>query len=698
MRIRWKIIIPVAIIIAICSLSSAFISEKVTSESVLRSLKNELNNSCHATKLLFDKYFNDNINIAKTCANTQQAESILLRYAGDNVRDDEDLRNQIKKDNDVINYCTRLAKTAKEYNLIALYLLNKEGEILCGQCVDKIGGFRGDRPYFKKLLKTDKVVISNILKSRTTGKLTVVVCAPVSDSSGTLIGCILLAFDYLEFYNKITESISLLEGEYPFIVTGNNHIIAHPDPELVAEYAVDAPAPFAFVDQIIANRNNMVEYSFPEGSDNRRIASTASLNDVDWIITYSGNYNLRLATAQKISWIIIAATILAILIMCLTIFLLIRFFIERPVNVLLDHLNEYCQGNVTVIDKHQKILDKLRSGKDEFGEMTRAVSKFREYIQHNIGIASEIAKGNLNISIDVKSENDMFGNEFRSMTSELKKTFQQLDRFTHEVMEKISQVSTASQRLSDEAIKQEESLIQISANVSQMGDQAKNNADFATSASTITSEASSAAEQGNSIMARLSQAITSITSRAEDTQKVVKSIDDIAFQTNLLALNAAVESARAGIHGKGFSVVAQEVKNLAMRSANAAGETATLIDRMIKEVNDGNQLACQTAEILQKIAEKITEATNIVSNIEQASIDQATSISEVNIGINNLEHITVQNTASARDTADASKDMTQEAINLETIVSYYKHDGSATDTRHQAQPKRKQLGHTPDKH
>ena len=696
MRIRWKIIIPVAIIIGICSLSSAFISEKIISDSVITSLKKELNNSCHATKLLFDKYFSDNINIAKTCADTQQAESILLRYAGDHVRGNEKLINQIRDDKDVVDYCSRLAKTAKEYNLIALYLLNKEGEILSGQSVDKIGGFRGDRPYFKKLIASNKTVISNIIKSRTTGKLTVVVCAPVTDSSATLIGSILLAFDYLEFYTKINESICLLEGEYPFIVTGNNHIIAHPDTELVSKYAVDEPADFSFVDQIIANKNSMIEYSFPDGSDNKRIAATSSLTHVDWIVTYSGNYNLRLKTAKNISWIIITATILAILIMCLTIFLLIRYFIELPVNVLLDHLNEYCQGNVTVIDKHQKVLKRILSSKDEFGDMTRAVGKFREYIQQNIVIASEIAQGNLNLNIGVKSENDMFGNEFKRMTGELKNTFRQLNRFTHEVMDKIAKVSSASQQLSNEAIKQEESLIEISANISQMGEQAKNNADFATSASAITNQASSTAEQGNNIMSKLSQAITSITNRAEDTQKVVKSIDDIAFQTNLLALNAAVESARAGVHGKGFSVVAQEVKNLAMRSASAAGETATLIDRMIKEVTDGNKLANQTAEILQEIAEKISEATSIVSNIEQASIAQAKSISEVNIGINNLEHITVQNTASARDTADASKDMTQEALNLETIVAHYQHEETTPATPKKA-PKAKQLGHTPNK-
>ncbi len=688
MKIRWKIILPVSAIIIICSLSSAFISEYMITNNINDSLNKELINSMHTIKILFNEFFSTNKQIAKTCSETREAEEILKKYTGNKIKDNKEIINKLKNDSEVIDYCQRLNKIKSDNNLIAIYLLNPKGEIISGQNIDNIGGFRGDRAYFKDLVSTKQITISNVLKSRTTGKLTIVVCAPVTDKSDNMLGGILVAFDYLNFYNEIINSLSLSEGEYPYIFSTDKHFIAHPDQEILNKYAIDAKIPFKFIDQLLSAGNNIVEYTFPEGSETKRVATVAPLNFSNWIIGFSYNLNLRLKTARHITFIILSAAIIAVIIMCLTIYLLIKYHIERPVNVLVDHLNQYCEGNIQLIEKHSQVIKKIRISKDEFGEMCRAIGKFREYIQQNITVASEIANGNLCVHIDVKSENDMFGNEFSIMTDKLKSAFKTLSTFTDGVREKVEMVNTASQELSDEALKQEEALIQISSSIAQMGEKAEDNAKAATSASSITHQASSAAEKGNSLMGELSKAISSITNRAKDTQTVVKSIDDIAFQTNLLALNAAVESARAGIHGKGFSVVAQEVKSLAMRSADAAKETSSLIDRMINEVNAGNELATKTVEILIEITKRVGEATEIVSNIEKASKDQARAVGEINIGINNLEQITVENTASAKQTADASHDMNTKAVNLQNIVSTFKHDQESQS------PAQKQLEHS----
>lgn len=695
MKIRWKIILPVSIIIIICSLSSAFISEYMITNNINESLNNELKNSMNTVKILFDEFFSTNKQIAKTCSETLEAAEILKKYAGNNVQGNKKVINKLKSDSKVSDYCQRLSNIKTDNELIAIYLLNNAGEIISGQSIDKIGGFRGDRPYFKKLVSTKQITISNVLKSRTSGKLTIVVCAPIIDKSDNMLGAILVAFDYLSFYNKILNTLSLSEGEYPYIFSSDKHFIAHPEQEILNKYAVDSKIPFKFIDKLLSAGNNIVEYTFPEGSETRRVAAVSPLDFSNWIIGFSYNLNLRLKTARHITFIILSAAILAVIIMCFTIYILIRYHIERPVNVLVDHLNQYCEGNIQLIEKHSQAIKKIRLNKDEFGDMTRAIGKFREYIQQNIVVASEIANGNLCVNIDVKSENDMFGNEFSLMTDKLKSAFQTLSSFTNGVREKVDMVNTASQELSDEALKQEEALIQISSSITHMGEKAEDNAKAATSASSITHQASSAAEKGNSLMGDLSKAISSITNRAKDTQTVVKSIDDIAFQTNLLALNAAVESARAGAHGKGFSVVAQEVKSLAMRSADAAKETSNLIDRMINEVNAGNELATKTVEILVEITKRVGEATEIVSTIENASKDQAKAVGEINIGINNLEQITVENTASAKQTADASHDMNTQAMNLQNIVSTFKHDQKEQDlAQDKSSTQQKQLAYS----
>ena len=128
-------------------------------------------------------------------------------------------------------------------------------------------------------------------------------------------------------------------------------------------------------------------------------------------------------------------------------------------------------------------------------------------------------------------------------------------------------------------------------------------------ANKLASETAAAARGGQERMTELNGAMMQISTNAEETQKVIKTIDDIAFQTNLLALNAAVEAARAGVHGKGFAVVAEEVRNLAARSAKAARETADLINNSNSQINEGVVISEQTAEALSKIADNVVKTS-----------------------------------------------------------------------------------------
>jgi methyl-accepting chemotaxis protein len=169
-------------------------------------------------------------------------------------------------------------------------------------------------------------------------------------------------------------------------------------------------------------------------------------------------------------------------------------------------------------------------------------------------------------------------------------------------------------------------------------------------------------------MAQLTISMEDISKASEETFKIIKTIDEIAFQTNLLALNAAVEAARAGEAGAGFAVVADEVRNLAMRAADAAKNTAELIEGTVKKVSDGSKLVATTNDAFGKVAESSGKVGAIVAEISAASSEQSKGIEQVNIAIAEMDKVVQQNAANAEESASASEEMNAQAEQLKSFV------------------------------
>lgn len=196
----------------------------------------------------------------------------------------------------------------------------------------------------------------------------------------------------------------------------------------------------------------------------------------------------------------------------------------------------------------------------------------------------------------------------------------------------------------------------------------KKNAENASKADALMKETNQVVATANSSMDQLTGSMKEITKASEETSKIIKTIDEIAFQTNLLALNAAVEAARAGEAGAGFAVVAEEVRNLAMRSAEAAKNTALLIEGTVKKVNDGSKLVAMTSEAFSKVAESSATVGNIVSEIAEASKEQSNGIEQVNIAISEMDKVVQQNASNAEESASASEEMSAQAEQLKDYV------------------------------
>jgi methyl-accepting chemotaxis protein len=175
--------------------------------------------------------------------------------------------------------------------------------------------------------------------------------------------------------------------------------------------------------------------------------------------------------------------------------------------------------------------------------------------------------------------------------------------------------------------------------------------------------------KANMSMSQLTTSMHEISKASEESSKIIKTIDEIAFQTNLLALNAAVEAARAGEAGAGFAVVASEVRNLAMRAADAAKNTSALIEVTVKKVSDGTALLKTTSDAFMEVAGSTAKVGVLVGEIAVASTEQAQKIEQVDVAVTEMDKITQQNAATAEESASASEELNAQAEEMKVFVA-----------------------------
>jgi len=197
----------------------------------------------------------------------------------------------------------------------------------------------------------------------------------------------------------------------------------------------------------------------------------------------------------------------------------------------------------------------------------------------------------------------------------------------------------------------------------------RTNAENSKQANELAGQARQAANEGDKSMVQLNEAMTGINDSSDKISKIIKVIEEIAFQTNLLALNAAVEAARAGEHGKGFAVVADEVRNLAQRCAQAARETTGLIEDSVHRAQQGTQVATEVGKSLSAIVGQVAKVSDLIGGISQASQEQAQGVDQVNTAVSQMDKVTQQNAAGAEQSASAAEELAAQSEAVKGMVN-----------------------------
>jgi methyl-accepting chemotaxis protein len=328
---------------------------------------------------------------------------------------------------------------------------------------------------------------------------------------------------------------------------------------------------------------------------------------------------------------------------------------------------------------------------DRTNEMGQLAASFQEVQNAVKSILSEVRRFEQSITagdLTIRADAGRYEGDFSEIANGLNDIMALFGTLVRSVRDSSSIVSGNSQEISrgaqmqaQGATEQAASIEEISATVETMVDYMKSTSGNALTAKKLSDNVLDQAENGNTNMDRLLTKLNEINVASSSISKIIKSIEDIAFQTNILALNAAVEAARAGTAGKGFSVVAEEVKNLASKSAEAAKETSVLLSDSIIKARDGLEIGEVTHASLRSILASTGETVEAIAQIAADAKSQTETIAQINIGLTQISNIVQTSTATAEQSASSSQEMAAQAALLHEMVMKYR---LAEDSRQRA--------------
>ncbi len=535
-----------------------------------------------------------------------------------------------------------------------------------------------DREYVKQAMQGN-IYVSEPLISKITGELSIMVAAPLyaDGIQGSSIVGVVYFVPHETFLNDIVSSIQIGENSRAYMINKSGDTIADVTLDTITVQNIEAEAgndpSLAELAKIHASmrqgENGFGEYT---SGEHKMFAAYAPVKDTDdWSIAVTAPQLNYLASTRDAMVISIVTIVISILLSAVAA-LALSINIGKPMKACAKRMELLVKGDLDTP------MPKITS-KDETGMLARSTTSLVEGLSTVINDIGYLLTEMANQNLDVHTQHeDVYVGSFRNillsmrhMKMELSTAMCQVNHSAEQVSAASNQLSASAQTLSQGTAEQASSVQELAARINEISEQAKSTAGGALEARDQTHRTGEEVSLCNQKMQSLVEAMDKIQTSSNEIEKILKTIDDIAFQTNILALNAAVEAARAGSAGKGFAVVAEEVRNLASKSAEAAQNTSSLIEHSTDAVHIGTEIASSTADILSGVVNSIQSVVDSIDNIATVSNEQSDAVWQVSEGINQISIVVQSNSATAEEGASASEQLSAEAAGLKQLVNEF---------------------------
>ncbi len=530
-----------------------------------------------------------------------------------------------------------------------------------------------DRQWYQDAAASDQAVVTEPYIDALTGEMVITIAKALRRDGS--VSCVVAADMFLTGVQEIVDGFSSGENGYPILTSSSGNIIIHSAPDLMPSVDDQGNENFKTYSDTISgisgeNSENGITTRYLNDFDgSRKFVISADIPAAGWEFSYAmdaGELSRDVSNIIIIFCVLIPVIIAAAAVVCT----LVVKNCFRPLAAVSTAAERMTRGDLSVKFDY--------TAEDEIGSVCRIIEQTNETLHSYVEDISEhldkMAKGDFTdaVTLDYAGDFAPIKGSLNGIISELGSVFRAISGASAGVFSGAENVSQLAGELAGASSQQTALVDEISEDVASADALISDNVKLTENARSVSDSTASKAVQGNSQMEELLAAIGEIRSTSEKIQDINKTIEDIAFQTNILALNASIEAARAGEAGKGFAVVAEEVRNLAGKSAEASGRTTTLINASAAAVENGRQLADDTAETLRTVLSQTEEVSRMISEIAQSSEKQSGHMSGIIEKTGRITRFVTSSAANAEKSAASAKELDSQAAALRSMVEKFR--------------------------
>ncbi len=535
-----------------------------------------------------------------------------------------------------------------------------------------------DREYVRQAMQGN-VYVSEPLISKITGELSIMVAAPLyaeGQHGGGIVGVVYFV-PHETFLNDIVSSIQVSESSRAYMISRSGDTIADTTLETITTQNIGREAESdSSLKELAAIHQAMCQGQTGFGSyraaDGPRFSAYAPVEGTDgWSVAVTALKKDYLADTY-FGIIVNLSVILLSILASVAVALKLSSNVSGPMRACAKRMKLLAQGDLgSPVPQTQ--------GEDETAELTRSTAELVAGLNTILRDISYLLTEMSRKNFDIRSfHREAYVGEFqsilesmRTLKEQLTGTMRQIEGAASQVSAASAQVSTGAQTLSQGSMTQASSVEELAATINDISASAKRTSSAAGEAGQYVDQAGAQLGASVEYVAELNAAMGKISSSSEQIAKIIATIEDIAFQTNILALNAAVEAARAGTAGQGFAVVAEEVRNLATKSDEAAKATRQLIEGSIATVEEGGRAVERVTQSLERTSELAGQVTAQMDIVVKAVETQTNAIVQVTEGVDQISSVVQTNSATAEESAAASQELSAEASSLKQLVDQF---------------------------